>query len=301
MTGRAALPRVVWLVIALVWGVFLAAMYLADMLKFFQASPYLYFTGAAGVLLAALALKGVFLPSRHTCACGHVHEGDAPCPREQDHVNAGHPHAPGKAYGRDRDAVEPAPPDAAIAGAAPSWWATVRGIALLVMLVAPVVLALLVPHRSLNALAAIKRGGTGLDSSQLLDVYRTRQRQWQAAGKHYQRVTTLEALEIGRDAPDAAVKVRVVGLAYRSDKTPEDMLSILRFKITCCAADAVPVSVAVRTEKAGEFRNDTWVEVRGVVERQSIEGRETTVIVVDPAARPEDAIAEVAPPERPYI
>ena len=45
-------------------------------------------------------------------------------------------------------------------------------------------------------------------------------------------------------------------------------------------------SIPVRVSNAADFKTDEWVKVYGVVERQEIRGRQTTVVVVDPQARP---------------
>ena len=272
MTARNAIPRAAWLMVVALWGVFLAGMYWADKLKFFQAVPYLYFTSAAGVLLVLLAAKGVVRPSRAVCACGHAHEPGDACPAGAE-----------AAHAADGDR---------------GMWVMLKGIGLVLFIMLPVLVGLLVPHRSLNALAAMKRG-MGLDSANLLDVYRSRRRDWVAAAGEYKPANTLDVLEIGRDQP--GLKVRTIGFVYRSDDMPDDLMSIARFKITCCAADATPVAVAVRWADAAKFGNDTWVEVRGAVERQTVKGREVTVIVVDPAERAKDGVLEVEAPDQPYI
>jgi uncharacterized repeat protein (TIGR03943 family) len=280
MTGKEAIGRSSWLMVAALWGLFLVGMFHWDKLKYFQASPYLYFTAAAGAVLVALALKGVLWPSR--AAGGHHHGRGASCPVAGD---------------------EAAASDAGTAAGPPGTWTMAKGIALVVFVMAPVLAGILVPHRSLNTLAAMKRG-MGLDSDDLLDVYRTKRRKWAEAAGQYNATNTLEVLEIGRDKP--GVRVRCVGMVYRSDAMPADVMSIVRFKITCCAADAAPISVAVRWPKARELANDTWVEVRGRVARQVIETsdgarRESTVIVVDPQERPNDGVLVVEAPDSPYI
>jgi len=278
MRVRDAIPRAGWLMVVALWGAFLAGMYWADKLKFFQAPPYLYFTGAAGVLLLLLAAKGVFRPSPAVCACGHVHGADDVC----------------ETHGAESDGA--ASPPASDRG--PGLWTMVKGIGLVLFIILPVLAGLLVPHRSLNALAAMKRG-MGLDSANLLDVYRSQQRDWAAAAGEYKPANTLDVLEIGRDQP--GLKVRTIGFVYRSDDMADDLLTIARFKITCCAADATPVGVAVRTPDAKTYTSDTWIEVRGAVERQTIRGREVTVIAVDPAEREKDGVLEVEVPDKPYI
>jgi uncharacterized repeat protein (TIGR03943 family) len=82
---------------------------------------------------------------------------------------------------------------------------------------------------------------------------------------------------------------------------PAEVRRVARFRMTCCAADAVPIAVLIRWDKAASLRSDAWVEVRGEVRRETVAGREVTVIDVDPAARDGDGVREIEPPENPYL
>lgn len=67
-----------------------------------------------------------------------------------------------------------------------------------------------------------------------------------------------------------AMVVRAVGrLAYLLPATgprPPDAVALLRYRITCCAADAVPVAVAVEGLPPGDFEDGQWIECEGEVE-----------------------------------
>ena len=56
--------------------------------------------------------------------------------------------------------------------------------------------------------------------------------------------------------------VRLQGLVAHSDETPGGFL-LTRFVVTCCAADAIPVQVAVL--RGGTPPEDSWVEVVGTL------------------------------------
>ncbi len=54
--------------------------------------------------------------------------------------------------------------------------------------------------------------------------------------------------------------------------------AVYRFLITCCAADALPLAIAVDSDQAGAFVNDQWVRVHGVFELRRINGKEVPLI-----------------------
>lgn len=290
MSPRESLPRGVWLMASALWGVFLAGMYLSDSLELFQARPYFYFTAVAGVLLVLLALKMALWPSRTVHSCGHAHGHGESCPMHHDEKEDPECGLQGMASERPGH-VHPADHS--------SMTSLLSGVALLVFLMVPILAGFLVPHRALLSVAAVKRMGSELDSSAILGTLQREQRQWQRGAKDYQVATPLDVLEIGEQSP--GLKVRTLGFVMKSTGLPEDVVRVARFRMTCCAADALPIAVLVRGDQARRFKSDTWIEVRGTVERQMIAGRELTVIVVPPDTKDGKFIMEVAAPANPYI
>lgn len=280
MHGKGGLPRGAWLLVALVWGVFLVGVFKAGKPQLFQAWPYYYFTAGAGIVLILLAAKAALWPSSAVCDCGHHHAGGEAC-TVSGGEHAEHDHAPASREG---------------GGMA----ATLMAIGVLAIISLPVLAGILVPQRGLNSLAVAQRlAGDVMDSEAILSAARSEKRRWNAGGKDYQQVNQIDILEMGRDHP--GLKVRTLGFVYRSGQMPEDIIGVARFQITCCAADAQPIPVLVRMSDAAKMGADTWVEVRGVVERQDIRGRPTTVVVVDPKARPADGILLIKSPRNEYI
>ena len=92
---------------------------------------------------------------------------------------------------------------------------------------------------------------------------------------------------LGRRAGDEAT---FVGFAERSDSTPPDELVLTRFVVTCCVADATPISIRVVNVTPGSVDADSWVEVTGQVFPV---GRDVVVVA--------DSIAPAPTPDRPYI
>jgi uncharacterized repeat protein (TIGR03943 family) len=65
--------------------------------------------------------------------------------------------------------------------------------------------------------------------------------------------------------------------------------AIYRFLITCCAADALPLAVAVNPDQAGDFTNDQWVQVDGIFKLRHINGRQVPLVenvVLSPVEAP---------------
>jgi uncharacterized membrane protein YcgQ (UPF0703/DUF1980 family) len=73
--------------------------------------------------------------------------------------------------------------------------------------------------------------------------------------------------------------------------SPKAAFQLGRFYITCCVADAIPVSVPVyRTLAHGDFAKDSWLEVKGALARRG-DG-----FVVDA-----EQIKRIPQPNHPYL
>ena len=66
--------------------------------------------------------------------------------------------------------------------------------------------------------------------------------------------------------------------------------AIYRFLITCCAADALPLAIAVDSDRAAGFTKDQWVRVSGTFSLQRINDKPFP-LVVDAAIEPIEAPA----------
>lgn len=70
---------------------------------------------------------------------------------------------------------------------------------------------------------------------------------------------------------------------------------IYRFLVTCCAADAMPLTIALDMNNFDKFSKYQWVSVDGIFEIQQYEGKNIPVIV-----KPELKAAEAPAPEYLY-
>jgi uncharacterized repeat protein (TIGR03943 family) len=70
--------------------------------------------------------------------------------------------------------------------------------------------------------------------------------------------------------------------------------AVYRFLITCCAADALPVAIALDADPSAAFSQDQWVQVEGVFELQQKDGKPYPMI-----SKPQIRFVEA--PSMPYL
>ncbi|HEY7454933.1 MAG TPA: TIGR03943 family protein [Thermoleophilaceae bacterium] len=136
----------------------------------------------------------------------------------------------------------------------------------LVALIVPILAAATLAHASLGSLAASnKLSSRGIDASALARL----------ASKDARGIGFLQLNAAGRDADlsrelglAAGKPVRLLGFVS-SRPDGERPFELSRFYITCCVADAVPVSVHVDpgAVRRPNVERDDWLDVTGVLER----------------------------------
>ena len=96
--------------------------------------------------------------------------------------------------------------------------------------------------------------------------------------------------------PDAYAgqKAKVQGFVVYPKELPQDYLLLSRFVITCCAADAYPVSLPVKLSQSRDtYKPDTWLEIEGQMMTADLAGKRQLAI----AAKTLKPIPE---PKNPY-
>jgi len=81
--------------------------------------------------------------------------------------------------------------------------------------------------------------------------------------------------------PDAykGQKARVQGFVIHPNDMPNQYLLISRFILTCCAADAYPVSLAVKLpDSRDQYPPDKWLEIEGQMITETLAGKRLLVI-----------------------
>ena len=108
---------------------------------------------------------------------------------------------------------------------------------------------------------------------------------------------TLSLLEIIKNAEQFNGKrVATEGMVYRGGHSDRNRFRLFRFVIICCAADALPLVIFVKSKIAEKFDNDVWVRVEGIFKLETVKGRQISSIAAD-SVRPIPA----PPPEKRYL
>ena len=87
----------------------------------------------------------------------------------------------------------------------------------------------------------------------------------------------------------AGEPARVRGFVYRDERFPAGTFMVSRFLLSCCAADAAPIGLAVRWPEADFLEDDAWVWVNGLFAVETFLGERMPVLVgeeVTPAEQP---------------
>lgn len=93
---------------------------------------------------------------------------------------------------------------------------------------------------------------------------------------------TLTLLEIARQMKQLEGKrVATEGLVYRPAIMPPNHLTLFRFAIFCCAADALPVWMFVAHPDVTAFDDENWIRVDGTLTVVNFNGTDVPVIRAD--------------------
>ncbi|MBW4696223.1 MAG: TIGR03943 family protein [Lyngbya sp. HA4199-MV5] len=96
--------------------------------------------------------------------------------------------------------------------------------------------------------------------------------------------------------PDAYAgqKAKVQGFVVYPKDLPQDYLLLSRFVITCCAADAYPISLPVKLAQSRDlYKPDSWFEVEGEMMTADLAGKRQLTIVAK-------TLKPIAEPKNPY-
>ena len=88
-------------------------------------------------------------------------------------------------------------------------------------------------------------------------------------------------------------EVEVVGMAARKEDLAPDLL-LYRFFISCCVADAMPISILVSGKQLSDIENGAWLRIRGRSETIEKNGKRLPKIQVS-------AVETIEKPKMPYL
>ncbi|NJP12561.1 MAG: TIGR03943 family protein [Leptolyngbyaceae cyanobacterium RU_5_1] len=161
------------------------------------------------------------------------------------------------------------------------------------LLLITAILGLLISPRAFASQTAIQRGVTG-DAPTLT---RVKPQAFRASSKSEDKsiIDWVRTLTIYPE-PDAYTgqKVKVQGFVIHPSELPNQYLLISRFVLTCCAADAYPISLPVKLSQSRDtYKPDTWLEIEGQMITETLAGKRQLTV----AAK---SIKPVSEPKNPY-
>lgn len=88
--------------------------------------------------------------------------------------------------------------------------------------------------------------------------------------------------------------VDVVGFVFPDERLGGEAFYVVRYTVTCCAADAAAVALPVRWAEGTALPADTWVQVQGTLGTITRDGQTLPAIFAT-------TVVPVEQPERPYL
>jgi uncharacterized repeat protein (TIGR03943 family) len=83
----------------------------------------------------------------------------------------------------------------------------------------------------------------------------------------------------------------ITGFVFLREDIEEDSFLISRFVVRCCVVDATPIGLKVKKTSEFNFKEDTWINVKG-----SFEVEDDNTLIVIP-----ESVNQVEVPDNPYI
>jgi uncharacterized repeat protein (TIGR03943 family) len=88
--------------------------------------------------------------------------------------------------------------------------------------------------------------------------------------------------------------IEISGFVYREEGMGENQFAVSRFVVQCCSADAAPYGVMAEYFRANQLADDTWIKVRGTLDKTNYNGYEIMKINVT-------RVEFIEAPEQPYV
>lgn len=88
-------------------------------------------------------------------------------------------------------------------------------------------------------------------------------------------------------------EVNIKGFVYHEDGLGKDEFYLSRFLIRCCAADASPVVLRIKSDKKEFWKDDQWLHIKGVIDTDDNSNQPVFIRL--------DQAEIITPPDPPYI
>lgn len=76
-------------------------------------------------------------------------------------------------------------------------------------------------------------------------------------------------------------KISVNGFVFRNEDFEKDKFVVARNMIICCESDPAVVGIMCKFDKASDYPNNTWVEIKGTIDKYTYDGFTIPIINVE--------------------
>ena len=146
----------------------------------------------------------------------------------------------------------------------------------------PLLLAILIPPRSLATFSAKQRGPQIAGMAAIRSATSVKRVSLSVDTRSFTLQDWAGTLAADPNPRDYAGKqVDITGIVLRNPATmPPGHIMVMRYQVTCCIADARPVGLIVRDTSHGALKDNQWVRVTGTMSSVGYQGQK--IVVVEP-------------------
>jgi uncharacterized repeat protein (TIGR03943 family) len=165
------------------------------------------------------------------------------------------------------------------------------------LLIITALIGLLITPRAFASQTAIQRG-----VNDAITLTQVKPQAFRGVAKPEER-TLIEWVRTFQVYPEpdayAGQKAKVQGFVVHPDNLPEQYFLLTRFIITCCAADAYPVSLPIKLTEGNRrnYKVDQWFEVEGQMITETLQEGKRQAVVQSSSS----LIRPIEAPKNPYL
>jgi uncharacterized repeat protein (TIGR03943 family) len=161
----------------------------------------------------------------------------------------------------------------------PYWWAYL-------LLAVPLLFGTLVPAQPLGSGALAGRGIDGTTAASRVSSIGDDPAEWNLL--EWATAISMQGEELD------GTPIKIDGFVYQDEKLGADHFMVVRYVLTCCAADGAGVGLPVLWAGGDALPNDQWVRVSGQVITTEVSGTRQAAIQAT-------AVEPINQPENPYL
>lgn len=162
----------------------------------------------------------------------------------------------------------------------------------LILLAIPLILGVLVPAKPLSTSSLSTRG---MSLSAPVSIGEQSIKTMEVAPDDRTVLGWIKIFNYEKDLSSYMGKsANVIGFVYHDPRLESGQFMVGRFAITCCVADAFAIGMAVDWPESANLVDNSWVNVKGIVDVLTIDGQKVPVIHAQ-------TVNLIQTPEQPYL